>query len=935
MDSVRIFFGNLPSLPFVEKKGLLPLGLAVGALAAVGALYIRREREVFCFDTWKTTFGVTHRRAFTRVETASENLEQLAAKYSPQELLEKLYTYVTTQDLGAIPPAPQEPLEWVKWLSNNVRNQAELQKITRTIQWGYEANPRRSEEEEKALFVQNWVAIVQKWVGMVNGGTRDFIDALASSPRLAYTVLFNFSAPFVAEKIWDGVKEHLPDPFHYLGNVYVEHKGKIAFAAFALVALLYQLVKQEQGGITNLTRQWEALRGSHRGCDLIPTYGDFMHMVLMRIGRSKPGEAGSNIIIRFHEDTHGTFGGLVGANIAEMSATGRIYDRHRDTRTFPQLKDLQVWELDVEAFAAEYREPEQIHRAWRDLMANVAREKNVIIAFKQFAFLHETFIKKDEETTGYGGRRRRRENYALETTFGILGSLISVSLRQGQFRCILEMDQDDEKKFKQNPELSNLFTSFASPTIPPEELKSFLGEIYSASGIIPKVEMEAWLTRLKPALEAVPRHPQILMECVEEAVQATEDAIREKTLQGSNFEATKETWRKNCLRVDVIAQRLHELKQIKAKLIQRLWIQKRQGKIESPTLQLHLALVDKVVKPLFERQLAEAKKTLNEGQETHYLDAMIRTVQRRFEKVIGGCTRQEWQRLQKLPEKLKDKVKGQNIAVSAVCKAVEDWRLAPALNGKALVLFFAGPTGVGKSELATQLAFHLNEIFGLTDECTPKDEHNVLRVQLAPAGQDPMKGWEGTRKAILHQIQKHPASVIILEEWDKMPDNMKGNLNEFFETHALYLIDEYSQEKTFVDLSSTVFIMTSNVAEQELKDTLDVSVPGLLAKAQALILAGIKKIYDQQGTSAFASRVKEFLIPFFGLKKNTIQEIVEKHLNTYVENGTIPAAAMSELGSDLRAMVNPAEGHVDVRAIEEKIRERVGNYNRRRFQANV
>lgn len=166
-----------------------------------------------------------------------------------------------------------------------------------------------------------------------------------------------------------------------------------------------------------------------------------------------------------------------------------------------------------------------------------------------------------------------------------------------------------------------------------------------------------------------------------------------------------------------------------------------------------------------------------------------------------------------LEKHLNDVVVGQENAVSEVVRAIKRNRFNLRKKKKPTVLFFAGPTGVGKTELTKQLA---KELFG--------DERNVIRYDMSEfkeshsisklIGSPP--GYIGHEKggALTEKIRRKPYSVILLDEFEKAHNEIQHIFLQVFDEGRL----TDSHDKT-VDFSNTVIIMTSNLGASAPKQT--------------------------------------------------------------------------------------------------------------------
>ncbi len=172
---------------------------------------------------------------------------------------------------------------------------------------------------------------------------------------------------------------------------------------------------------------------------------------------------------------------------------------------------------------------------------------------------------------------------------------------------------------------------------------------------------------------------------------------------------------------------------------------------------------------------------------------------------VGELKQQEQEQLKDLAPHLEAKIIGQNQAVDKVARAIRRNRIGFNKTGRPIGSFlFVGPTGVGKTELAKQLA---NELFGSEDAMVRFDmseymeKHSVSKLIGSPPG---YVGYEEAGQ-LTEKVRRHPYSLILLDEIEKAhPDVM----NMF-----LQILDDGrltdSQGRT-VSFKDTIIIMTSN-----------------------------------------------------------------------------------------------------------------------------
>jgi ATP-dependent Clp protease ATP-binding subunit ClpA len=172
------------------------------------------------------------------------------------------------------------------------------------------------------------------------------------------------------------------------------------------------------------------------------------------------------------------------------------------------------------------------------------------------------------------------------------------------------------------------------------------------------------------------------------------------------------------------------------------------------------------------------------------------------------ATVSERERLRTLEDSLVRVVFGQEEAVRTVARAIKRSRagLATAEHPAGSFLF-TGPTGVGKTELAKQLARHLGNEFVRFDMSEFMEKHAVSRLIGAPPG---YVGFE-QGGLLVDAVRTHPYSVVLLDEIEKAHPDLWNILLQVMD-HAT-LTDNTGRK---ADFRSVILIMTSNAGSREL-----------------------------------------------------------------------------------------------------------------------
>ena len=220
------------------------------------------------------------------------------------------------------------------------------------------------------------------------------------------------------------------------------------------------------------------------------------------------------------------------------------------------------------------------------------------------------------------------------------------------------------------------------------------------------------------------------------------------------------------------------------------------------------------------------------------------------------------QRLQRMEEFLRQRVVGQDEAVTAVSNAVRRSRAGLGDPRRPIGSFmFLGPTGVGKTELCKALAeflFDTEDSMIRIDMSEFMEQHSVARLIGAPPG---YVGYE-EGGVLTEAVRRRPYSVILFDEIEKAHRDVFNVLLQVLDDGRL----TDGQGRT-VDFKNTLIVMTSNLGSQLIQEI--TSKQG----ADWEIEAGVRDVLKQHFRPEFLNRVDEVVI-FHTLKKQQLAEIV-------------------------------------------------------------
>jgi len=218
--------------------------------------------------------------------------------------------------------------------------------------------------------------------------------------------------------------------------------------------------------------------------------------------------------------------------------------------------------------------------------------------------------------------------------------------------------------------------------------------------------------------------------------------------------------------------------------------------------------------------------------------------------------------LKTLDRDLKAVVFGQNKAIDALAAAIKMSRSGLGNPQKPIGAFlFSGPTGVGKTEVARQLAYTLGVELIRFDMSEYMEPHAVSRLIGAPPG---YVGFDQGGQ-LTEAITKHPYSVLLLDEIEKAHPDIFNILLQVMDHGTL--TDNNGRK---ADFRNTVIVMTTNAGA----DTLTKSDMGFLkGERRGDEMADIKRTF----TPEFRNRL-DAIISFASLDQDVIMQVVDKFL---------------------------------------------------------
>ena len=251
-----------------------------------------------------------------------------------------------------------------------------------------------------------------------------------------------------------------------------------------------------------------------------------------------------------------------------------------------------------------------------------------------------------------------------------------------------------------------------------------------------------------------------------------------------------------------------------------------------------------------EMQLAEKLATLEEDCKKIVLtpDQLAEVIEVWTGIPATTIKRNEYERIDSLKARLLEKIIGQDHAVEAVARAIKRNRAGISYKRKPVSFIFAGPTGVGKTELVKTLAedlFQSPETLIRLDMSEFMEKHSVSRIIGSPPG---YVGYDDAGQ-LTEKIRRRPYSVVLFDEIEKAHPDVLNILLQILDDGRI----TDAQGKT-VNFENTVIVMTTNAGSNRSS-----SIMGFSADAQSGAQNNTEKALAEFLRPEFINRVDEVI----------------------------------------------------------------------------
>ncbi|WP_273717967.1 ATP-dependent Clp protease ATP-binding subunit [Leuconostoc mesenteroides] len=430
-----------------------------------------------------------------------------------------------------------------------------------------------------------------------------------------------------------------------------------------------------------------------------------------------------------------------------------------------KLQHKEVIRLEMSALVQGTSMRGQFEARMRELMKEVTNSDDVIL-----------FIDEIHEIMGAGNAEGGMD----------AGNILKPALARGEFQLIGATTLNEYRKIEKDGAIARRFQPVQVEEPSKEETITIL------EGISERYEKYHYVTFSDSALQA--------------AVELSDRYIPERFLPDKAIDLLDEAGSRKNLTMKVADPKTI---QVNIEAADKL----KQEAIDKEAFEKASYWRDQVNQLESQKAQVEAHPEMSKPQTVTEQD-ILKIVEDKTDIPVGALKENEANQLKDLDKNLSKHVIGQDEAVEKLAKAIRRNRIGLTKSGRPIGSFlFVGPTGVGKTETAKQLA---KEMFGSKDAMIRFDmseymeKHTVSKMIGAPAG---YVGYEEAGQ-LTEQVRRRPYSLVLFDEVEKAhPDVM----NMF-----LQILDDgrlTDAQGHIVSFKDTVIIMTSNAGSTDTGNT--------------------------------------------------------------------------------------------------------------------
>lgn len=237
----------------------------------------------------------------------------------------------------------------------------------------------------------------------------------------------------------------------------------------------------------------------------------------------------------------------------------------------------------------------------------------------------------------------------------------------------------------------------------------------------------------------------------------------------------------------------------------------------------------------------------------------------------SNISENEFNRIQKMEDAIKERIVGQDEAISVVARAVKRSRAGISYKKKPCSFIFAGKTGVGKTELVKVMASYLfNGLDSLIrlDMSEFMEKHSVSKFIGSPPG---YVGYDEAGQ-LTEKIRRKPYSIILLDEIEKAHPDVLNILLQILDDGRI--TDSHGK---IVNFENTIIVMTTNAGSKESESSV-----GFGKTTNSIVKERVQKALENFLRPEFINRIDEIVV-FNNLNEDNFASIANIMLNDLKE----------------------------------------------------
>ncbi|MCP9301654.1 MAG: ATP-dependent Clp protease ATP-binding subunit [Leuconostoc mesenteroides] len=430
-----------------------------------------------------------------------------------------------------------------------------------------------------------------------------------------------------------------------------------------------------------------------------------------------------------------------------------------------KLQHKEVIRLEMSALVQGTSMRGQFEARMRELMKEVTNSDDVIL-----------FIDEIHEIMGAGNAEGGMD----------AGNILKPALARGEFQLIGATTLNEYRKIEKDGAIARRFQPVQVEEPSKEETITIL------EGISERYEKYHYVTFSDSALQA--------------AVELSDRYIPERFLPDKAIDLLDEAGSRKNLTMKVADPKTI---QVNIEAADKL----KQEAIDKEDFEKASYWRDQVNQLESQKAQVEAHPEMSKPQTVTEQD-ILKIVEDKTDIPVGALKENEANQLKDLDKNLSKHVIGQDEAVEKLAKAIRRNRIGLTKSGRPIGSFlFVGPTGVGKTETAKQLA---KEMFGSKDAMIRFDmseymeKHTVSKMIGAPAG---YVGYEEAGQ-LTEQVRRRPYSLVLFDEVEKAHTDVMNMFLQILDDGRLT-----DAQGHIVSFKDTVIIMTSNAGSTDTGNT--------------------------------------------------------------------------------------------------------------------